>query len=210
MPHLHHVDEATDPEEAQKSNHEAPQHHQQQEGERPRLAPEEQQQPAQATVCPVPWNLLLTTINDVPKAETGDGRCRLRDQLGGGDRSTIGPRLRLHKDENNIGAGKLFESQRKQAAAQMRLPLLPPLLSLPPPLLLLLLAVRFGFAVKVHMEGSTQNENNIGAGKLFESHRVPEAQRTAAAQQQHMPSLLHGARTVSEPGKKFLWRALLA
>ena len=129
MPHLHHVDEATDPEEAQKSNHEAPQHHQQQEGERPRLAPEEQQQPAQATVCPVPWNLLLTTINDVPKAETGDGRCRLRDQLGGGDRSTIGPRLRLHKDENNIGAGKLFESQRKQAAAQMRLPLLPPLLS---------------------------------------------------------------------------------
>ena len=135
----------------QKSNHEAPQHHQQQEGEGPRLAPEEQQQPAQATVCPVPWYLLLTTINDVPKAETGDGRCRLRDQLGGGDRSTIGPRLRLHKDENNIGAGKLFES-----------------------------------------------------------HRVPEAQRTAAAQQQHMPSLLHGARTVSEPGKKFLWRALLA
>ena len=127
MPHLHHVDEATDPEEAQKSNHEAPQHHQQQEGEGPRLAPEEQQQPAQATACPVPWNLLLTTINDVPKAETGDGRCRLRDQLGGGDRSTIGPRLRLHKDENNIGAGKLFESHRvpeaqRTAAAQQHMP----------------------------------------------------------------------------------------
>ena len=54
MPHLHHVDEATDPEEAQKSNHEAPQHHQEQEGEGPRLASEEQQQAAQATVCPVP------------------------------------------------------------------------------------------------------------------------------------------------------------
>lgn len=84
---IHHVDEATDPEEAQKSNHEAPQHHQQptRRRGRPRGATA-----GKATVVPFRGIYFSRRFMICRRQRRMMAGARWRDQLGGGDRRTIG------------------------------------------------------------------------------------------------------------------------